>query len=85
MTSETDDSTLHGLRRLTVLTPEPARSERVRRRCRATLGEQRLQEQRSRASRRPGAFVLESGLIYGLSVGYFAAVIGDLLRVYMRR
>ena len=84
MTSEANDSTLRTLQRLTVLEPETARSERVRQRCRAALAERQLPAARS-SSRRSAAVVLESGLTYGLSVGYLFAMIGDLLRIYMRR
>jgi len=85
MTSQTNDPMLHTLRRLTVLEPGAARSERVRQRCRTTLAERQLQPGRSRGASRSAAVVLESGLTYGVSVGYLFAMINDLLRVYMRR
>ena len=82
MTREANDPPLDALRHLTVLEPEPARSERVRYRCRAALTE-RLRGERPTPARRFAASVLESGM-YGLSVGYLFAMIQDLLRVYMR-
>lgn len=84
MTCEANDPSLHALRHLTVLEPEPGRSEHVRYRCRAALTE-RLHGERPTAARRFAAIVLESGLMYGLSVGYLFAMIQDLLLVYMRR
>ena len=84
MTSDASDPTLYALRRLTVLEPEPARSARVHQRCRTALVDRHVQRQCS-PSRRPAAVVLESGLTYGLSVGYLFAMIGDLLRIYIRR
>jgi hypothetical protein len=84
MTSDGNDPILYALRRLTVLEPEPARSARVRQRCRAALVDRRLQRQ-CPPSRRSAAAVLESGLTYGLSIGYLLAMIGDLLRIYVRR
>ena len=83
MTCDANDPSLHALRHLTVLEPEPARSARVRYRCRAVLAE-RLRGERPTA-RRFAATVFESGLMYGLSVGYLFAMIQDLLMVYMRR
>ena len=85
MTPDANDPTLRSLRRLTVLEPEPARSERVRLRCRAAISERQRQAERPTASQRFRAVALESGLTYGLSVSYFFAMIDDVLRVYMRR
>jgi hypothetical protein len=85
MTSDAQDPTLHRLRRLPLLEPDCARSERVRRRCRTAIAERHLQAGRATASRRVTAVAVESGLAYGLSFGYLLGVIDDLLRVYMRR
>lgn len=85
MTSESDDLALETLRRVPVLEPDPARSTRVRQRCRAAFAGRRQQGERSGASRPSAAVRLEAGLMYGLSVGYLFALIGDLLRIYMRR
>ena len=61
MTSEASDPTLRGLGALTLLEPDPARRERVRRRCHAILAERQLQADRPRASGRSAEVVLESG------------------------
>ena len=82
MMPDDNDLTLHALQRLAVLEPDRTRSERLRARCRAAIGQPR------KRGANPGRFrarVLESTLIYGLSVGYLAAIVHDLLRVYMRR
>jgi hypothetical protein len=84
MTSDATDPILHTLQRLTVLEPEPERSARVRQRCRTALAERHLQGE-CWPSKRPTAVVLESGLTYGLSIGYLLAMIDDLLQLYMRR
>ncbi len=85
MTSDVNDPTLRNLRRLTVLEPERARSERVRMRCHAAISERRRQGERQPPPKRFRAVALETGLTYGLSVGYFFAMIDDVLRLYMRR
>jgi hypothetical protein len=86
MRSVDHDLTLHHLRRLAVLQPDAARSERVRMRCHAAIadrcpapGARALPPGRSRAR------VIESGLVWALSIGYVSAVIHDLLRVYLHR
>jgi hypothetical protein len=85
MTREDNDLTLQRLVRLPVLEPNPARSERVRSRCHAALAQRQRQRERAIASRRVTARVLESGLMYALSVGYLYAMIHDVFLVYMRR
>ena len=85
MTEEGPDRTVQTLRRLTLLEPDPTRSERVRMRCRAAIVERQMPGARASGSRRFTAFVLESGLTFGLSVGYLSAMVYDLLRVYLRR
>ena len=85
MNYEDTDRTVQRLRSLTVHEPDPARSERVRMRCRAVLVDRQVHGERVRGARRFTTFALESGLTLGLSVGYLSAMIYDLLRVYLRR
>ena len=84
MTYEENDPTMHRLRRLAVMEPDTAQSVRVRMRCRAAIAQRELHGERAMASRRFAA-LFESGLTYGLFVGYLSAMIHDLLRLYMRR
>jgi hypothetical protein len=77
------DVTFRQLRHLAVLAPDPARSERVRARCRAAIG-QRRQNERPAAHRRSSAVVFKSGLTLGLAWSYLSAMICDVLRVYLR-
>ena len=85
MTSDDSDPRLRRLRHLVVLEPDRGRSERVRVRCHAAIAQRLVKAEESIASRPFSALVLESGLTYGLSIGYLAAMIHDLLRLYMRR
>lgn len=85
MTFDANDPTLCGLRRLTVLEPDPVRTGRVRQRCRVALAARPPQAEPPEGSRRSAAVVLDSRLLCGLSIGYLFAMIGDLLRLYLRR
>ena len=84
MTYEENDLTMRRLRRLSVLEPNAGQSERVRIRCRAAIAERELRGEPAMASRRFNA-LFESGLTYGLLIGYLTGMIHDLLRLYMRR
>ena len=79
------DPTWHRLQCLTVIEPDPARSDRVRRRCRVAMAARPQHVQSAIAP--PGYLgrILEPGLTYGLSVVYLSAIIYDVMRVYLRR
>jgi hypothetical protein len=85
MTPEDGDLALHYLGRLAVLTPEAARSARVRARCRAVLAQQQTPGEGGKSAARTTAVVVQSALPFALSAGFLAAMILDALRVYARR
>ena len=72
MTTDHDnDPILLSVRRLQILTPDDARTERVRARCRARLGD--------RGPARNHQF--GPALIAGLCVLYLSAIVHDVLRL----
>ena len=85
MMPDDHDPTWHRLQRLTVIEPDPARSDRVRRRCRVAMAERPPHERHAIARPRYIGRILEPGLTYGLSVVYLSAIIYDVMRVYLRR
>jgi hypothetical protein len=80
-----DNRLVQTLRHLTLLEPDPVRSERVRERCRAAIAQPLPEGRRPIASGRFTAPVLDSGLTYSLCAGYLSALVLELLRVYLRR
>jgi hypothetical protein len=85
MTDENRDLMLRRLSSLAVLQPDSARSERVRRRCRAALDRGRGPDAGLHAPARVHRPALVSALTYALSAGLVVALVQDLVRVYWRR
>lgn len=84
MTDEEIDVAIRRLGRTTMLDPDVRRSARVRARCHVVIAEQTTRV--GPAHRRAGLTTpLAPGLAYGLSLGYLAAMVVDLARVYLRR
>ena len=78
---EAEDPVLRPLRRLRVHEPDPARAERVRARCLATLAARRRNVEGSTRGRF-ATFALESALVAGFCVSYLMAVIRDVLQLH---
>jgi hypothetical protein len=83
MTCDAEDRVLQRLRHLQVLESAPDRQERVRARCRTALSEGH--GLRDDSTTRPRVLGIESGFAYSLSAAYLLAIIGDVLRIYLRR
>lgn len=83
MTGDRNDPILDRLRALAVLEPDPSKREHVRMRCRAALTNRTRAASSAPPSGRSSAGLVESRLIYALSVVYLLAMILDLIRLYM--
>jgi IS5 family transposase len=85
MNAEVPDLMLRTLRNLPVLQPDAARSERVLLRCRAACPRPQTLDAGSRPTGHVHAAARRVLLVGALSAGLVAALIQDLLRVYLRR
>jgi hypothetical protein len=80
MTDHDCDPVLRSLERLPLLTPDQARAERVRARCRAGFSRHRQRVEHS--ERVANAALLELTLVGVLCVMYLSAVVHDALRLH---
>jgi hypothetical protein len=77
---ELDDQLLRDLHRVSVLTPDQARLERVRARCHAAIARRQLQAERSARRARFRARVLEPALVGGFCLTYLVGVFYNVLQ-----
>lgn len=82
---EARDPILMNLGRLSAISPDPARAERVRSRCRAELTRRRHRAERTARRRSLTRRVLTPVFVGGFCLLYLSAVVYDVMQLYVVR